>query len=156
MDRINISNSGRDTYQTCMPLGPATQGHGGSLKSGNISVTRSDISFVSIGPDNSCEQLNLLIKVHNGLIGISNDVNARQLFFLTAPELSCLASDFKTQFGLKSDEVREHHDLAQSPINREHATIAKIMAAIMNHGNPFAIDDDNTIFNVMTLACIPD
>ncbi len=58
------------------------------------------------------------MKVHNGLIGISNDANARQRFFLTAPELSCLASDFKTQFGLKSDEVREHHDLAPSTINR--------------------------------------
>ncbi len=88
------------------------------LESGNISVTRSDIPFVSIGPDNGCEQLNLLMKVHNGLIGISNDANARQRFFLTAPELSCLASDFKTQFGLKSDEVREHHDLAPSTINR--------------------------------------
>ena len=48
------------------------------LESGNISVTRSDIPFVSIGPDNCCEQLNFLMKVHNGLIGISNDVNARQ------------------------------------------------------------------------------
>ena len=126
------------------------------LESGNILVTRSDIPFVSIGPDNGCEQLNLLMKVHNGLIGISNDVNARQRFFLTAPELSCLASDFKTQFGLKSDEVREHHDLAPSSVNREHATIAKIKAAIMSHGNPFAVQDDNTIFNLMTLACVPE
>jgi len=46
------------------------------LESGNISVTRSDIPFVSIGPDNGCEQQNLLMKVHNGLIGISNDANS--------------------------------------------------------------------------------
>ena len=67
-----------------------------------------------------------------------------------------MASDFKTQFGLKSDEVREHHDLAPSSVNREHATIAKIKAAIMSHGNPFAVEDDNTIFNLMTLACVPE
>lgn len=48
------------------------------LELGNISVTRSDILFVSIGPDNGCEQLNLLMKVHNGLVGISNNANARQ------------------------------------------------------------------------------
>ena len=59
------------------------------LESGNIYVTSSDIPFVSIGPDNGCEQLNLLMKVHNGLIGISNNANARQRFFLTALELHC-------------------------------------------------------------------
>jgi len=63
-----------------------------------------------------------------------------------------LACDFKTQFGLKSDEVREHHDLAPSTINQEHATIAKIIAAIMSPGNPFVVENDSTIFNLMTLA----
>ena len=56
------------------------------LESGNISVTRSDILFIPIGTDNACEQLNLLMIVHNSLIGISNDANARQRLFLTAPE----------------------------------------------------------------------
>ena len=26
----------------------------------------------------------------------------------------------------------------------------------MSHGNPFAVEDDNTIFNLMTLACVPE
>lgn len=126
------------------------------LESGNISVTKSDIPFVSIGADNGCEQVNLLMKVHNGLTGISNDANARQRFFLTAPELSCMAGSFKAQFGLKSDEVREHHDLAPNVIKREHATISKIKAAIMSHGNPFAVENDHTIYNLITHAYVPE
>ncbi len=57
---------------------------------GNISVTKSAILFVSIGADHACEHLNKFMKVHSGLIGISNNANARQRFFLTSPELSCI------------------------------------------------------------------
>ena len=47
--------------------------HPGTLReveSGDISVTRSGIPFVSIGPYIGCEQLSLLMKVHNGIIGV--------------------------------------------------------------------------------------
>jgi len=40
------------------------------LEEGNISVTKSTIPFVSIGAGHVCEQLNRLMKVHAGLIGI--------------------------------------------------------------------------------------
>jgi len=40
------------------------------LEEGNISVTKSTIPFVSIGAGHACEQLNRLMKVHAGLIGI--------------------------------------------------------------------------------------
>ena len=48
------------------------------LKDGNISVTKTDIPFVSIGADHACEQLNRMMKVHSGLIGISNNAISRQ------------------------------------------------------------------------------
>lgn len=61
------------------------------LEEGNISITKNAIPFVSIGADHACEHLNKLMNVHAGLIGISNNLNARQRFFMAAPELSCLA-----------------------------------------------------------------
>ena len=51
------------------------------LEESNISVTKNAIPFVSIGADPACEHLNKLMKVHAGLIGISNNPNARQRFF---------------------------------------------------------------------------
>jgi hypothetical protein len=54
------------------------------LELGNISVTKSAVPFVSIGADHACEHLNKLMKVHAGLIGISNNANARQRFFVAA------------------------------------------------------------------------
>ena len=42
------------------------------LEESNISVTKNAIPFVSIGADHACEYLNKLMKVHAGLIGISN------------------------------------------------------------------------------------
>ena len=54
------------------------------------------------------------MKVHSGLIGISNNANARQHFFLASPELSCMASEFKGQFNVKESKVTEHHDLSTS------------------------------------------
>ena len=43
------------------------------LEESNISVTKNAIPCVSIGADHACEHLNKLMKVHAGLIGISNN-----------------------------------------------------------------------------------
>ena len=40
------------------------------LEDGNISVTKSEIPYVSIGPDRACEHLNRMMKVRSGLVGI--------------------------------------------------------------------------------------
>jgi hypothetical protein len=42
------------------------------LQNGNISVTKSETPFVSIGADHACEQVNRMMKIHSGLIGISD------------------------------------------------------------------------------------
>ena len=65
------------------------------LQNGNISVTKSEILFVSIGSDHDCEQLNRMMKIHSGLIA-----NARQRFFLATPE-------FKGQFGVTAPKPQE-------------------------------------------------
>lgn len=121
---------------------------------GNISVTKSGIPFVSIGADHACEHLNRMMKVHSGLIGISNNANARQRFFMAAPELSRLSSQFKGQFDLNTDKPTEHHDLKPSSVRREHEAVSKIKAAILSHGNPFDVEGDQ-LFNMMTHAYSP-
>jgi len=123
--------------------------------SGNISVTKSTMPFVSIGADHACEQLNRLMKVHAGLTGISNNPNARQRFFLATPELSCLAKDVKSQFHSAGSQAAVHHDLSPGKVKREHGTITRIKEAIDSHGNPFAVES-SAIYNLITHAYIPD
>ena len=118
-------------------------------------MTKNAIPFVSIGADHACEHLNKLMNVHAGLIGNSNNPNARQRFFLAAPELSCLAKKFKDQFHDVGSKAVEHHDLSPSKIRREHGTISRIKDAIQSHGNPFAVEG-NMIYNTITHAYIPD
>ena len=69
------------------------------LEAGNLSVTKNDIPFVSIGADHACEHLNKMMNVYSGLVGISNNANARQRFFMASPELSRMSGKFKSQFG---------------------------------------------------------
>jgi len=44
------------------------QQHGKNLEDGNLSVTKSEIPFVSLGSDHACEQLNRMMKVHTSLV----------------------------------------------------------------------------------------
>ena len=125
------------------------------LQAGNIAVMKNDIPFVSIEADHACEHLNKLMKIHSGLVGISNNANARQRFFLVTPELSRAAKEFKSQFDLERDKTREHHDLEPSAVKKEHDVIDKIKAAILKHENPFAVEVDK-LHNVITHAYIPD
>jgi len=109
------------------------------LQTGNIglSVTKSSIPFVSIGADHACEQINKMMKIHSGLIGISTNANARQRFFMATPELSCLSKNFKSQLNMDTDRSAEHHALGPSAVKRAHRAVDKIKAAIPSHGNPF-------------------
>ena len=108
-----------------------------------MSVTKSAIPFVSIGADHACEQINRIMKVQGGITGISNNPNARQRFFLTAPELSCLARDFKNQFHSERSQTADHHDLSPGKVKREHDTTTRIKEAIASH-------------NLITHAYVPD
>ena len=57
---------------------------------GNISVTRSDLPFVLVGADHACEPINIETKTHAGLLGISNNVNARQWFLAAFEHLKSI------------------------------------------------------------------
>ena len=117
------------------------------LEDGNLSVTKSEISFISLGSDHACEHLNRMMKVHTGLVGISNNSNARQHFFLASPEISRLSTEFKGQFGLQVNKPEGHHDVQLSTIRQERQAVDKIKAAILSHGNPFAAEGTSYIIS---------
>ena len=120
------------------------------LEAGNLSVTKNDIPFVSIGADHACEHLNKMMNVYSGLVGISNNANARQRFFMASPELSRMSGKFKSQFGTGAGgKDTEHPDLGSSRINRDHEAIDKIKAAIL------IAEEGDKLYNMITHAYIP-
>lgn len=131
------------------------------LETGNMPVTKNDIPFVSISADHTCEHLNKMVKIHSGLIGISNIANARHRFFVATPELSCMSTEFKSQFtaGTDTKQNTEHPDLGSNQIKRDHETIDKIKSAILSHGNPITTPGEklnNMITNAnVPLECVP-
>jgi len=79
------------------------------------------------------------MKIHSGLIGISSNDNARQRFFLVTSEMSRLSTEFKGQYGVTVHKAQEHHVVQPSVVKKVHDDVNKIKAAILNHGNPFAL-----------------
>ena len=53
----------------------------------------------------------------------------------------------KGSLGLMADKPEEHHDVQPSVIRQEHQAVDKIKAAILSHGNPFAVEG-NQLYNL--------
>ena len=52
-------------------------------------------------------------------------------------------------------QLTEPHDLSPNEVSREHSAVNKIKAAILDHGNPFAVEGD-ILHNMITHAYVPD
>jgi len=72
------------------------------------------------------------MKVHTGLVRISNNSNARQHFFLASTEMSRLSTEAVWASG---EQVRRASDVQPSIIRQERQAVDKIKAAILSHGN---------------------
>jgi len=66
-----------------------------------------------------------------------------------------MSSEFKRQFGIQDNKIREHNGLSPSVVKREHNAIDRIKAAMLSHWNPFEVEG-NQLFNVITNAYVPD
>ena len=81
---------------------------------GNFAVNKNQIPFCAIGVDRVLEHINPTMKVTGGLVGITQNANARERFFLTAPELSRLAGEAQAMAGSPTASRKKHHDLSQA------------------------------------------
>ena len=52
-------------------------------------------------------------------------------------------------------QLKEHHDLSPNEVSREHSAVNKIKAAILDHGNPCAVEGDR-LHNMITHVYVPD
>ena len=95
------------------------------------------------------------MKVSGSLVGITLYPIARARFFLTAPELACLAEEAKSMAGVTAKVHDSHHSLAAAVISREERNIHKLIYTIISYLNPFTVSD-NDLFNLITKVIVPD
>lgn len=122
---------------------------------GNWVVNKNgEVAFCAVGADNGLEHLNRSMKVSGGLVGISQNVNARTKFFLIAPELATLATQAKAMAGVFPDTPEHHHNLSPSKLAREDKAVLQLTETIKSFTNPFSASDDeepNTeLYNLVT------
>jgi hypothetical protein len=125
---------------------------------GNWVVNKNpDVSFSALGADHALEQINRSMKVSGGLVGITLNPNARNKFFLIAPELSRLADEAKEMAGtIASDDISiHHHTLTVSVTSREEKNIEQLLITMENFTNPFSQEGDQ-LFNLVTKVVMPD
>ena len=70
--------------------------------------------------------------------------------------MSRVSAEYRRQFHMEMvSQLTEHHDLSPSEVSREQSAVNKINSAILDHGNPFAVEGDR-LHNMMTHAYVPD
>ena len=82
-----------------------------AFSNGEFAVQKTKIPFVALGMDHAGEQVNKILKIDGGLVGVSRNVNARNRFMITAPIIAGISTKAKEICGLKT-EKREHHQLS--------------------------------------------
>ena len=87
------------------------------FQQGNWDVNKSHLSFCALGADHALEQVNKWMKITGGLVGITQNENARTRFFLVAPEMTRLKTKAKQMANLSNKENLRHHELGKSFIN---------------------------------------
>ena len=69
-----------------------------------------DVPFCCLGADHGLEQVNRMMKVSGGLVGITLNASARNLFFLIAHHLALLAEQAELLVGSKPQGTKVHHE----------------------------------------------
>lgn len=69
------------------------------------------VPFCALGADEALEHQNRKLKVQGGLVGITQNDNARNRFFLVNPELNRISNETEMLLGMKTVGQTKHHGL---------------------------------------------
>ena len=142
---IDICSMDRIKYRRLLPVYIAEM-HGlkytvpqvwDAFKKGGFVVEKSHIPFTAIGVDHSGEQVNKILKINGGLVGISHNVNARDRFFLTAPYIAEITKEMKIAGNLADKSRKKHHQLSPSIQAKRYEQVINLRDVFYNHGITF-------------------
>ena len=122
---------------------------------GNWVVNKNTVPFCAIGADHALEQVNRMMKVGGGIVGITQNPSALTKFFLVAPELSHIAEEARQMVGMKSAEAPKHHELRSTKVRQQEDNVTTLTETIKKCIDPFS-DECDELINILTKAIMPE
>ena len=138
-DMRSIQNSDPDTWL--------------EFEGGNFAVNKTSIPFCFIGSDQAIEHVNRPLNVQGGLSGITLTDNARNRFFLIAPEL--LAEEAYAMTGIGKLTRTRHHELSPTLLSNKERNVLQLKATISSYTDPFTYDRGDFV-NRVNQSVFPD
>ena len=121
-----------------------------AFQQGGFSVAKTSIPFTAIGMDHAGEQINKILKIEGGIVGISRNENARTRYFLTAPIIAQIIANTKESCGVNEGKAKVHHQLTSAYTKRQNEMKGKIIQ-VMEHCNVnFDVKEDSNLRNFVT------
>ena len=127
-----------------------------AFSDGEFAVQRNKIPFTGIGMDHRGEQVNKILKIDGGIVGISHNENACTRFMLSAPIIAEISSSFKDSIGSSKSERRNHHQLTRSYTNRQNDMKFKIGDVLDECNLDFSKQGDDKMRNFVTNHIFPE
>ena len=90
-----------------------------AFNDGEFAVQTNEIPFTGIGMDHRGEQVNKVLKIEGGVVGISRNENARTRYMLNAPVLAEISENFKDSYRFNNSNFKKHHQLTQAYTKRQ-------------------------------------
>ena len=125
------------------------------FSSGNWVVNKSQVASCALGADHALEQVNRWMKVAGGIVGITQNQNARTRFFLVAPELARLKAESKRVANLDQQPSSKHYELSNTARNKLYLSALSLYTKLQEFTNPFEYEGDD-IVNIVTKAVVPE
>ena len=114
------------------------------------------VHFTAKGNDHCGEQINKILKVAGGLIGISGNENARTPFFLTAPFLANIEEEMK-EMSAKPTTIGKstHHQLNEIHTKRQYEMASKLLKTLTISQVTFDVNKETKMYNIATKKVFP-
>ena len=126
-----------------------------AFTNGEFAVQKTKIPFVALGMDHAGEQVNKLLKINGGLVGVSKNVNARNRFMITAPIIAEIATKAKQRCGLKTEKT-EHHQLSKAYVQLQHDMVDRFNGIFESVNLNFHDKSDTSMRNFITNKVFSD
>ena len=127
------------------------------LLAGEYSVQTSSVPFTAKGNDHCGEQINKILKVAGGLIGISSNENARTRFFLTAPFLANIEEEMKEMSAKPTTICKPtHHQLNEVHTKRQYGMVSKLLKTLTISQVTFDVKKECKMYNIATKKVFPE
>ena len=161
---VDITSMDRLKYRRFLPVYIADMKHldvfdpavNNLFVEGEFCVKKNDTPFTTIGVDHAGDQINKIMKIDGGLIGISNNENVGNRYFLTVPLLANISKNILNG-SFRNTTPTIHHENTSAFQNRQSLLITKLEACLKEELSAvFTSAESQCAYNMITKVYLPE